>query len=280
MTRTATNTPDRLRRRALLASGVVHIAVLVLLAAVAVRTVPARLRVAPGGIVLLARLDDRADDAWHLHAPGVPADHQHADQAIRLHHHPQPAPRAARLPPVAMDLPAADLVVQPSPTPAAPPARPVPEPAPHEPAVPRVPRQPTSAAPVGAAPEESASSPPAASVAIGTPAPLLQQSDPSAAQTGAATATLPEPLAANPAPPYPRQAYLARREGRVLLEADIDTRGRVVQLRIIQTSGTPALDQSALATVRRWQFIPARQGPTPVPSTIRIPVRFRLSELD
>jgi protein TonB len=88
----------------------------------------------------------------------------------------------------------------------------------------------------------------------------------------------------NPAPPYPYPAIRQHQEGLVLLEAVIDKTGRPLSVDIIQSSGFPLLDQSALRTVRRWKFDPAHIGFLPVQSRVVIPVRFvldgpRLTEL-
>jgi len=54
-------------------------------------------------------------------------------------------------------------------------------------------------------------------------------------------------------PPYPPQALAA---GLVLIEASVDTSGRVSAARVIASS--PAFDQAALDAARRWRFKPAR----------------------
>jgi protein TonB len=49
-------------------------------------------------------------------------------------------------------------------------------------------------------------------------------------------------------------------------------------VRLQRSSGHPALDDSALTTVRdRWRFIPARAGGVAVEGTVQVPIRFRLS---
>jgi TonB family protein len=39
----------------------------------------------------------------------------------------------------------------------------------------------------------------------------------------------------------------------------------------------PSLDESALETVRRWQFNPARRGGVPVSYEFRKPIEFTIS---
>ena len=54
-------------------------------------------------------------------------------------------------------------------------------------------------------------------------------------------------------PPFPPQALSG---GVVMIEASIDTSGRVSAARVIASS--PAFDQAALDAARRWRFKPAR----------------------
>jgi len=56
-----------------------------------------------------------------------------------------------------------------------------------------------------------------------------------------------------PEPPYPPQALAA---GVVIIEASVDTQGRVAAARVIGSS--PAFDQAALDAARKWRFKPAR----------------------
>jgi protein TonB len=93
---------------------------------------------------------------------------------------------------------------------------------------------------------------------------------------GAAADEMPRKLPQNPAPPYPAGAYARGEQGRVTLIARIDAIGRVVELEIEQSSGFEELDRSALATVRMWQFVPARKGSDPVPCTVTVPIRFSI----
>jgi protein TonB len=42
------------------------------------------------------------------------------------------------------------------------------------------------------------------------------------------------------------------------------------------SSGVERLDRAALDAVRRWRFVPARQGDTPVDAWVLVPIRFSL----
>ena len=80
----------------------------------------------------------------------------------------------------------------------------------------------------------------------------------------------------NPKPPYPLAARRQGAEGRVLLRAQVLEDGRCAEVRIAHSSGHTALDESALATVRRWRFLPATRAGTPVASWVEVPIAFRL----
>ena len=82
---------------------------------------------------------------------------------------------------------------------------------------------------------------------------------------------------ANPLPPYPLVARRLGMEGVVLLEVLVAPDGHAADVRVARSSGYPALDESALTTVReRWRFIPAHRDGVPVESRVTVPIRFRL----
>jgi protein TonB len=75
-------------------------------------------------------------------------------------------------------------------------------------------------------------------------------------------------------PVYPEIARLTRVEGTVILEAVLDTTGRVTQLRVIKSA--PMFDQAALDAVRQWRYTPSLYGGHPVSVLMSITVRFTL----
>jgi protein TonB len=77
-------------------------------------------------------------------------------------------------------------------------------------------------------------------------------------------------------PEYPRASVRRGQEGTVLIEADVSPAGRVLAGRVIESSGHPRLDRSALRAVRAARFVPALENGTPVADTVRVPIRFRL----
>jgi protein TonB len=87
---------------------------------------------------------------------------------------------------------------------------------------------------------------------------------------------LPQKLPVNPPPPYPAAAVAARQEGTVTLRVTISAEGRVTASSIYSSSGVQSLDESALSTVRRWVFAPARRGGRAVPFEVLVPIEFTI----
>jgi len=75
-------------------------------------------------------------------------------------------------------------------------------------------------------------------------------------------------------PVYPETARRARVEGVVLLEVNIDERGDVTNVRVIQ--GHLLLCQPAVEAVKQWKYSPTVLNGTPVPvvSTVMLPFRL------
>lgn len=78
-------------------------------------------------------------------------------------------------------------------------------------------------------------------------------------------------------PRYPGQALRQRIEGTVRLTVSIDAQGNVTDVQIAHGSGSVLLDRAALDAVRDWRYQPAIHDGQPVPSTLEIPVDFRLN---
>jgi protein TonB len=77
-------------------------------------------------------------------------------------------------------------------------------------------------------------------------------------------------------PVYPEIARSARVEGTVILEAVLDRRGRVSQLRV--TKSSPLLDQAAVDAVRQWQYSPTTLHGKSVEVLMTITVTFTLQQ--
>lgn len=80
----------------------------------------------------------------------------------------------------------------------------------------------------------------------------------------------------NPAPAYPSLSRRLGEEGRVLLRVQVNAAGAPTQVLLQQSSGHARLDEVASATVRRWQFVPARQGSRPIEAWVTVPIKFSL----
>jgi TonB family protein len=80
----------------------------------------------------------------------------------------------------------------------------------------------------------------------------------------------------NPKPLYPPEARRNGYHGEVLLKVEVLSNGQVGKIEVKKSSGHKVLDRSALNTVRKWKFIPARKGETPVSLWVNIPIRFQL----
>jgi len=75
-------------------------------------------------------------------------------------------------------------------------------------------------------------------------------------------------------PQYPQDAFIKKVEGTVVVEIQIDSHGRVVRARIIQS--VPLLDAAALQCVYQWVFQPAVKRGRPVAIIAQAPVAFRI----
>lgn len=84
----------------------------------------------------------------------------------------------------------------------------------------------------------------------------------------------------NPVPGYPPVARRRGIEGTVQLEVLVGTQGQPRDVRVAHSSGSALLDDSALATVRGWRFLPARHGADAIEARVVVPVRFSLSQPD
>jgi TonB family protein len=78
-----------------------------------------------------------------------------------------------------------------------------------------------------------------------------------------------------PQPVYTEEARLGRIQGVVILEAIIDEKGTVQQVKVLK--GLPmGLSESAAKTAREWTFEPATLDGQPVPVYFNLTVRFSL----
>jgi protein TonB len=76
-------------------------------------------------------------------------------------------------------------------------------------------------------------------------------------------------------PEYPEIARNARVEGVVIIEAIIDSTGKVENARVLRSA--PLLDSAALAAVRAWEYTPTLLNGRPTPVIMTVTVRFDLN---
>jgi periplasmic protein TonB len=80
----------------------------------------------------------------------------------------------------------------------------------------------------------------------------------------------------NVAPVYPNLAVQSRVEGVVILECQIDARGRVESLKVLR--GNPLLNEAAAEAVRQWVYTPTLINCVPVPVLMTVTVSFHLTQ--
>lgn len=191
----------------------------------------------------------------------------------------------ADLAPVFVNLVAAPAPAPAAPAPAPPPAaRPRPATPPPRPllaAAPRPAEAPaTFAVPVQAEPEPQQPAP--AAVAPTTAAPVAAAAPPAPPPAPPPTApprAIP-PTAVRyllpPAPVYPLASRRLGESGEVRLRVEIDAEGHTRQLRVAQSSGSPRLDDAALAAVRAARFAPYTDNGVPLAVWTVVPIAFEL----
>ena len=77
------------------------------------------------------------------------------------------------------------------------------------------------------------------------------------------------------APEYPEIARRAGVEGVVILEAVLDTTGRVQSVRVLRSK--MLLDDAAIKAVQQWRYTPTELNGVPVPVLMTITVQFTLA---
>lgn len=80
----------------------------------------------------------------------------------------------------------------------------------------------------------------------------------------------------NRAPVYPRASLRRHEEGKVILELLVQADGTVGEIRVKESSGYQRLDQAAIKAVRRWHYVPARQGDDDIDFWYQQPLLFKV----
>ncbi len=84
--------------------------------------------------------------------------------------------------------------------------------------------------------------------------------------------------ASNPKPDYPAIAKSRDWQGKVMLRVQVSADGLSESVRVEKSSGHDMLDDCAVEAVKRWRFIPAKRGETPVASSVLVPINFSLTD--
>jgi len=82
----------------------------------------------------------------------------------------------------------------------------------------------------------------------------------------------------NPKPEYPMIAKSRGWQGKVMLRVQVSAEGLSDTVAVEISSGHEMLDESAVDAVKKWKFIPAKRGETPVASSVIVPIIFTLRE--
>jgi protein TonB len=80
----------------------------------------------------------------------------------------------------------------------------------------------------------------------------------------------------NPKPAYPPLSKRLGEQGKVLVRVLIELDGKANKAEIKQSSGFDRLDQSALATVLRWRYVPGKRAGVPEAMWFNVPISFVL----
>lgn len=99
--------------------------------------------------------------------------------------------------------------------------------------------------------------------------PILNNSDPGVFQKA-------KPLS-DISPEYPHLSRVYKEEGTVIIQVEIDQFGKVIEAKIIKSSGHTRLDQSGLSALNKSQFLPAQKNQISTASIEIIELKFQLS---
>jgi protein TonB len=165
---------------------------------------------------------------------------------------PEPIPQPVVEPPPPVE---DELAVKP------PPPKPIPKPKPVVKPAPKPVAKPVEQPPAPPAPPQ----PVAAPAPAAPPAP--QPITPASANAG---------YLHNPAPEYPSVAMRRGWQGTVLLRVHVLANGKPGEIQIQKSSGRDQLDDAALAAVKRWSFVPAKQGDVALDGWVSVPIDFKI----
>ena len=79
-------------------------------------------------------------------------------------------------------------------------------------------------------------------------------------------------------PMYPHRARQKGINGKVTLKFLVDENGKVKKVSVISSRPDGVFEDSAVSAVKKWRFEPGRHDGEPVPTWVRLPVSFTLSD--
>lgn len=82
----------------------------------------------------------------------------------------------------------------------------------------------------------------------------------------------------NPPPVYPAASRRLGEEGKVLVRVFVSSEGLPEKLELRSSSGYGRLDDAAMETIKRWKFVPARQGDKAIAAWVIVPIVFTLNQ--
>lgn len=81
----------------------------------------------------------------------------------------------------------------------------------------------------------------------------------------------------NPTPNYPALSRRNGESGRVMLRVQVGADGLPKAITIAESSQFTRLDEAAIAAVKRWRFVPAKQGDQAITEWVLVPLNFKLT---
>ena len=63
-----------------------------------------------------------------------------------------------------------------------------------------------------------------------------------------------------------------------MMKVLVSREGNPLKIDVNKTSGYNILDKTAVEAVKKWRFVPARQGDTPFEEWVQVPVSFHLNK--
>ncbi len=84
-----------------------------------------------------------------------------------------------------------------------------------------------------------------------------------------------QPVGSNPPPEYPQEAREKGIEGTVILKANINPKGQILDVKVVPPRASPLLEQAALNAIKRWHFSPFSSHEC---QEIQIPIHFQLED--